>query len=83
MAEHGARHLTYLSRSGAAGSDAKHMLEYLNGKGVSTEVIQCDITIKSQVEVAVKQASEKHEIRGVLNAAAVFEVSWIHSTCLA
>ena len=77
MFEHGARHFTYLGRSGASGAEAQAMLEYLKGKGVSTEVIKCDITVKSEVDAAVKQASKQREIKGVLNAAAVFEVSFL------
>ena len=50
------------------------MLELLKEKGISVDVIECDITVKTQVLAAVKQASEKRVIRGVINAAAVFEV---------
>lgn len=53
MAEHGAKHLVYFSRSGSTNAEASELLYDLSVMGVATSVIKCDITSKSAVCSAV------------------------------
>lgn len=75
MAERGVYHLTYLSRSGAGSEDARAMIEDLNNRGVQTDVIQGDVSIKEDVIALVTYASSKHVVKGIIHAAMVLEVS--------
>ena len=74
MVEHGAKHLTFLSRSGINSPEADLMVDELQKQGVEVDIIRCDITVKEQVVAAVEKASSKRTIRGVLHAAMVLEV---------
>jgi short-subunit dehydrogenase len=74
MAERGARHLIFLSRSGMSNPEAQRTLEKLQSRGVSTQVITCDVTKKGEVTSAVEQASNGRFIKGVIHAAMVLEV---------
>lgn len=82
MAERGAHHLTYLSRSGAGSEEARAMIEDLNKRGVQTDVIQGDVSIKKDVTALVAYASSKHVVKGVVHAAMVLEVSKYYSPFL-
>ena len=68
MAEHGAKHLVYLSRGGP-NAQATEMLNDLHTMGVTTQTIKCDITSKPAVKSAVAQVTRP--IKGVLQAAMV------------
>lgn len=69
MAERGARKLVYLSRSGVANKEAETLLNDLHALDVSTQVFQCDIMCKKDVEAAVGQVNGP--IKGVIQAAMV------------
>lgn len=68
MAEPGAKHLIYVSRS-SPNVHATEMLDDLHAMGVSTQTIKCDITSKSAVVSAVAQVTKP--IKGVIQAAMV------------
>ncbi|KAI1175676.1 hypothetical protein F4777DRAFT_598427 [Nemania sp. FL0916] len=63
----GARHLIYLSRSGAAKDEAKIFLEGLREKGIDASVVKGDVTSLADVQAAVK--SSTRPIKGVVQAA--------------
>lgn len=75
MAEHGAKHLTYISRSGASNSEAKSLISELAGLGVSTEVARCDITHRVETQATIKRVNDARKIKGVIHAAMVEGVS--------
>ena len=74
MVEHGAKQLTFLSRSGVNGSEAQLTIDDLRDRGIGIDVMNCDVTVKSDVVAAVRKASNKRPIKGVLHAAMVLEV---------
>jgi len=69
MAERGAKHLVYFSRSGSTNAEASELLYDLSAMGVATSVIKCDITSKSAVFSAVGKI--RRPIKGVIQAAMV------------
>lgn len=74
MVEHGAKHLTFLSRSNVNSPEAELVVDALRNREVEIDIIKCDVTIKEEVKAAVGQASSKRMIKGVLHAAMVLEV---------
>ncbi len=80
MAEHGARHLVYASRS-SPNVHAADMLDDLHAMGVSTQIIQCDITSKPAVLSAVARVTKP--IKGVIQAAMVVADAIFDSMTLA
>lgn len=67
MVQQGARHLSFLSRSGATRSAAKQQLEDLKRAGVEVQVLQGDVASLSDVEKAFSLV--RHPIGGVIHAA--------------
>ncbi|KAI1339726.1 hypothetical protein F5Y15DRAFT_423599 [Xylariaceae sp. FL0016] len=63
----GARHLIYLSRTGAANADAKAFLDDLQTSGIDASVVKGDVASLKDVQSAVD--SSKHPIKGVVQAA--------------
>ncbi|KAH8165552.1 hypothetical protein CIB48_g2685 [Xylaria polymorpha] len=63
----GARHLIYLSRTGAAKDEAKIFLAGLRDKGVDVSVVKGDVTSLADVQAAVN--SSKQPIKGVIQGA--------------
>ena len=75
MADRGARHLFFLSRSGASSEEALAVIHDLNKRGVETQVCRGDVSIQEDVQALVDKASRKYQIKGVVHAAMVLEVS--------
>ena len=71
MAEHGARHLTFISRSGASSAEAASTVSELEEMGVQTTIFQSSVTEKSDLLAVVRQTSNARAIKGVLHAAMV------------
>ncbi|KAI0154906.1 putative polyketide synthase [Xylariaceae sp. FL1272] len=71
MAERGARHIVYLSRSATRTPDAESLLNSLVGMGVSPQVLCCDITDYEAVEAAISSISASRSIKGLIHAAMV------------
>ncbi|KAI0401422.1 hypothetical protein F4802DRAFT_601014 [Xylaria palmicola] len=63
----GARHLIYLSRSGAANEEAKAFLDKLQQSGVDASVVKGDVASLADVQSAV--ASTQYPIKGVIQGA--------------
>ena len=75
MAERGARHLTFISRSGASSTEAASAISELQVMGVQTNIFQSSVTEKSELLAVVRQTSSTRAIKGVLHAAMVEGVS--------
>ncbi|KAL8758325.1 MAG: hypothetical protein Q9199_001581 [Rusavskia elegans] len=73
MADRGARHLYFLSRSGAYNSEAQAVIHDLNARGVMTQIYKGDVSVKIDVQTLVSHASRKHPIKGIIHAAMVLE----------
>ena len=71
MAEHGARHLVFLSRSGDSHQHARDFLAELQSLGCQTQVFTGSVGSKADVEVAVRGASLP--IAGVMNMSLVLK----------
>ncbi|KAI1317532.1 reducing type I polyketide synthase [Xylariaceae sp. FL0255] len=71
MAKRGAKHIAFLSRSGAGSTAAKKTIDDLQEQGVECMVLSVDITNKSEVFQAINDIHARIPIRGVLNAAGV------------
>ena len=75
MIERGAKHLAFMSRSGADSRSAAALIESIEARGVTATVIRGDVTAIADVKAAVKEAGTVHPVRGVVHAAMVLEVS--------
>jgi aryl carrier-like protein len=73
MIDRGAKHLFYISRSGPAAPEAAMLAESAKELDVTISVMKCDITKKSNVNATVSQIAQNRPIRGVFQAAAVFD----------
>ncbi|KAH8198332.1 hypothetical protein TruAng_007487 [Truncatella angustata] len=63
----GARHLIYLSRSGAVGDEARDFVEELGDHGVDVSIVKGDVNSLADVQTAVSSA--QHPIKGVVQGA--------------
>ncbi|KAH7384895.1 hypothetical protein BKA64DRAFT_152726 [Cadophora sp. MPI-SDFR-AT-0126] len=72
MMKHGAKHLAFLSRSGAVSEGQLDFIASLEEQGIDARAYACDICDKSQLAGVIKQcAQDMPEIRGVVQGAAV------------
>ena len=69
MVEHGAKHITILSRSGMKSSEAKECVAKLRASGASITVNKADACNASHVKEAFSHAREKLPIKGVIHLA--------------
>ncbi|KAI0394649.1 putative polyketide synthase [Xylariaceae sp. FL0594] len=69
MVERGARHVVFLSRSGAQTPDIKSFLARLEDMGGKPEVHPCDITDYDALASVVALLSSKWSIKGLVHAA--------------
>ncbi|KAI1393004.1 ketoacyl-synt-domain-containing protein [Hypoxylon trugodes] len=70
MADRGAEHLAFLSRSGTDRPAAKQAVEILRSRGVTVSVLRGDVTSREELANAISQIDPAYPIRGVMNAAA-------------
>ncbi|KAF1950441.1 ketoacyl-synt-domain-containing protein [Byssothecium circinans] len=75
----GARHLTVWSRSGPSAPQAIKMVEDMRLAGVEMHVKKCDVTSREQVEEAMREASARHPVKGILNTAVTYADSFFVS----
>ena len=73
MFSRGARHFVFLSRSGKDNLEAAEVISELNELGGKPIVVRGDVSIRSDVDQAIKQA--KTPIRGVMQLAMALAVS--------
>ncbi len=57
MVSLGAKHLVFLSRSGARSDAAKELIEELKGKGCGVGVYECDVSNKSRLASVIGEVS--------------------------
>lgn len=70
LAAKGARHLSLLGRSGAASEEARAAIAELRDQGVEVQVLQADVTDRSQLQLALAQIRQSgYPLRGALHAA--------------
>lgn len=75
MVERGARHLVFLSRSGADRAETVALAQELKAAGATPEVVRCDVTCQEAVTSAVKDISRRQKVKGVIHAAMIEGVS--------
>ena len=75
MADHGARNILCLSRSGATG-DSLRFIEEMDARGVTVVAPKCDVSSKEQVERLVGDVKGMGlpPIRGIVQSAMVIKV---------
>lgn len=79
MAKNGARHLAFISRSGAASEKAKDVLKTLIEAGVDARTYVCDISDKTKLQQILGEiSSSMPPIRGVIQGAMVLADSLFH-----
>ncbi|UKZ55353.1 Type I Iterative PKS [Trichoderma virens] len=77
LVSNGARHLAFISRSGASSDASKAFIEDLRSRGVDARAYAVDICDKSELDSLIKDviALDKPPIRGVFQCAAVLRDS--------
>ncbi|KAF2180759.1 reducing type I polyketide synthase [Zopfia rhizophila CBS 207.26] len=72
LADHGAKNLILLSRSGAKSGSARKLLQELQEKGVNVVAPSCDITDKASLQDVLRRCcSEMPPIKGCIQSAMV------------
>ncbi|KAJ5788006.1 hypothetical protein N7457_002996 [Penicillium paradoxum] len=71
MADQGAKHIVFTSRSGATKPEAKKLVEELHARGVNTLAYACDISDANQLRDIIADVKTNHfpPIKGVINCA--------------
>ncbi|OOO04460.1 Beta-ketoacyl synthase [Aspergillus oryzae] len=84
LADHGARTIIFVSRSGLSGASSQRTIQGLNEKGVRTIIHACDISQSDQVEKMVNDLQETvPPIRGVIQGAMILRDTHIEKMTLA
>lgn len=72
LVRHGARHIAFISRAGAASESAKACVQELQQARVNIKVYRCDISNRSELAAVLRQCrSEMPEVRGLVQGAMV------------
>ncbi|KAI1141492.1 putative polyketide synthase [Hypoxylon sp. FL0543] len=71
MFERGARHLTFLSRTGTHTGKSASVVEELVILGAEPSVIKCDVTDRDALMSVVNQIASQRSVKGVVHAAMV------------
>ncbi|EMR63202.1 putative polyketide protein [Eutypa lata UCREL1] len=79
MADRGASHLAFVSRTGASTPDAVEFIQSLRDRGVYAQALRADITCREDLERAVAKIPSSCPIRGVVNAATVMHDTLFHN----
>jgi NAD(P)-dependent dehydrogenase (short-subunit alcohol dehydrogenase family) len=82
MLRRGARRFVFLSRSGADAKVATLLVQDLREAGAEVSVIRGDVSVREDVERAIKSVPADRPIRGVINAAMVLQVSYFNFSLL-
>ncbi|XDG05071.1 hypothetical protein ABKA04_004686 [Annulohypoxylon sp. FPYF3050] len=77
LAEHGARSIMVLSRSGASQPQSQSFIKEIEAKGVRVVASRCDVASKENVELCIEEAARAGlpPIRGVIQSAMVLRDS--------
>lgn len=82
MMERGARHFTFMARSGTDSKQAAILVADMRNAGASVQVIRGDATIRGDVDRALKSIPLEYPVRGVVHAAMVLRVCYHMSTSM-
>jgi hypothetical protein len=77
MAEHGAKHLIFVSRTNGAEPDALDAIQELQSKGITTDTVVCNGRDKEAVVAAIRDISRMNTVKGVVHAAMGEDVSLV------
>ncbi|KAH6653120.1 hypothetical protein BKA67DRAFT_637287 [Truncatella angustata] len=70
MGEHGARHIVLLStRDISSNTEDDKLLARLATRGISLQVVQCDISDRDEILHKIPQASQERPVKGVVHLA--------------
>jgi hypothetical protein len=76
LAEHGAKHIAFISRSGATHSESQKTLQKLHLRNVNAVAYACDIADTAKLKLTITQISQHMPvIKGVIQAAMVLKDS--------
>jgi NAD(P)-dependent dehydrogenase (short-subunit alcohol dehydrogenase family) len=78
MIQQGARHLVFLSRSGATKPEAQVAINSFEAQGANVAAIRCDITDPTDVRYALDSIADRYNfppVRGLIQASMVLNVS--------
>lgn len=72
LAQHGAKHIAFFSRSGAASPEAKATIDELRNLGVNATSYKCDIADPKAFEATMmRMSAEKPRVKGAIHSAMV------------
>ncbi|KAI1496579.1 putative polyketide synthase [Biscogniauxia marginata] len=80
MVERRARHLVFLSRTGARTVESTSVIEELTSMGANPRTIRCDVTDHDALKSAIDQISSQYPIKGVVHAAMVEGDAFFHKS---
>lgn len=75
MVDRGARHLAFMTRSGTKRPAAASLVSAIEARGAEVTVLRGDVAHGREVETAVRTITQHRQLRGVVNAAMVLNVS--------
>jgi NAD(P)-dependent dehydrogenase (short-subunit alcohol dehydrogenase family) len=76
LAEHGAKHIAFISRSGAIMPESREVLEALHSKNINAIAYSCDVADTDKLKLTIDQINQDMPvIKGVIQAAMVLKDS--------
>jgi hypothetical protein len=75
MAERGANHLIFISRSGTDKPEARLLVQELESMGAKPEVVRCSILDSEGLAHEIGRVSDSYTVKGVIHAAMIEGVS--------
>ncbi len=78
-AEHGARHLLLVSRSGESAEGAEELKARLEALGAETTIAACDVSEREQVGALISSIPTAHPLGGIVHCAGVLDDATIDS----
>jgi hypothetical protein len=77
MAEHGAKHLIFVSRTNGTEPDALDAIQELQSKGIKTDTVVYNERDREEVVAAIRDISRTTTVKGVVHAAMGEDVSLV------
>ena len=74
MADHGAKNLIFVSRSGIAKQEARELVNVLKERQITVVVHSCDVGNASQLKDVLAQSNHMPPVRGVVQGVMVLQV---------
>jgi pimaricinolide synthase PimS1 len=79
LAEHGARHMLLISRSGLKADGASELGASLQALGAEVRIAACDVSDRAQLEGLISELSEEHPLTAIVHAAGTLDDGVIES----